>query len=182
MLSLRFSQARWSHYMAKSSAESKISRRMEVGIDLISKITAVYSHRHDRSPASFFLPSFLPFRSPFSRPISTKNGSSFLSMWQKAKPRKGTRTRRSASIDSAERCLGSAIEIRIEFARIVKRVIRKVENSQRVLWDRRVLYKHSKSRLDIQIGTIREIFLSSQTGSLLAREFPNRLLIKSTLI
>lgn len=60
MLSLRFSRARWSHYETKSSAESKIPRRTEVGIDLISKITAVFSHRHDRSPAGFFFPSFLP--------------------------------------------------------------------------------------------------------------------------
>lgn len=117
MLSLRFSRARWSHYEAKSSAKSKIPGRTEVGIDLISKITAVFSHRHDRSPrpVSSFLPSFL-LSFPF--PVLSQPGTGVRSC--RCGKRRKDRGRKRGTRRS-KRCLEGAIEIRIEFARIAKR-------------------------------------------------------------
>lgn len=118
-LSLRFSRARWSHCEAKSSAESRIPRRRGVGIDLISKITAVFSHRHDRSPAgSFllaFLPSFLSFFHfsflPSYHPLSSvclslvlsqvENGSRSCRCSKKTTSRKGTENGRARRVNTS---------------------------------------------------------------------------------
>lgn len=89
-----------------------------MGIDLISKIAAVFSHRHDRVLRRS-LPSFLPFRLPF--PSQARTVAVDVVKVGKGSEEESARTRRPVSIDSLERRLESAgreIEIRIEFARI----------------------------------------------------------------
>lgn len=93
---------------------------MEVGIgDFISKIAAVFSHRHDRVLRRS-LPSFLSVC--FSPVLSYPDRESLDSKRQRKEEYENVASRRPASIDSFRRLesVGWEIEIRIEFARAWK--------------------------------------------------------------
>lgn len=194
MLHVRFSRAWWSHCATESSTESKTPGRTEVGIDLISKITAVFSHRHDRSPSvSPFLPSFLS-RLPFSHPISTgKESRSCRRSKRRSRKRKRGRERANTSTDvdrlSRETLRKRRPRWRLEsnlpahLARIElgstlykKRGIRKESSlTARPLWSLEIAARHS-NRFDSRNIPLSISFLASARKS-----FSNRPLIKSTL-